>query len=270
MPKLGERKSKAVKNIRDMLHNLLQHIKSLRYVVISCFLVVTIFIASNIIPKHDGVGEKFEAITFKALSNISEFVSKIHYLFDDHNIIRKENKALKRQIYQIAQLQSENKALRALLNFKESRQIKTITVRVIGHDYNFLGMNLMINAGSDDGILDEALVFNQDGVIGRVVEVKAKISRVMTIYDPNSRIPVLLSYTGRRAMLGGNAKTDGSLPLRYLEDEHYFPDEVAITSDDGNILPPGFYVGDVTYYKDEIRVIPRIRWKELNYALVCV
>lgn len=113
---------------------------------------------------------------------------------------------------------------------------------------------LVANAGADHGVGIGYIAVNENGLIGRVVSVGRRSSRVLMLDDYNSRIPVLGEASRVRAVLAGQATRAPELLLHPYQMQPPRLDfivgaqalregERVITSGDGGLFPRGIPVG---------------------------
>ncbi|MBY0564203.1 MAG: rod shape-determining protein MreC [Hyphomonadaceae bacterium] len=113
---------------------------------------------------------------------------------------------------------------------------------------------LVANAGHDHGVRVGYIALNENGLIGRVVSVGRRSSRVLMLDDYNSRIPVMGVSSRVRAVLAGQATQPPELithPYQLQAPRMDFivgaqnlrEGERVITSGDGGIFPRGISVG---------------------------
>lgn len=113
---------------------------------------------------------------------------------------------------------------------------------------------LVANAGSDHGVRVGYIAINENGLIGRVVSVGRRTSRVLMLDDYNSRIPVMGEASRVRAVLAGQASHPPELYTAPFEMQRPRLDfivgaqslregERMITSGDGGLYPRGIPVG---------------------------
>jgi len=142
-------------------------------------------------------------------------------------------------------LDSENKALRELLNFVPSSNAKTIAARVIGDAGGAFARTMILNAGSRDGVRKGEAVITGAGLVGRVQEVGLRSSRLLLLSDLNSRIPAVIENSRVRGIAAG---TNGeTLRLVHLPpDVVVEPGDRVVTSGNGGALPPGVPIGVVS------------------------
>lgn len=141
-------------------------------------------------------------------------------------------------------LESENKALRELLNFVPTGEAKTVSARIIGDAGGAFARTMILNAGSKAGVRKGQAVITGAGLVGRVQEIGLHSSRLLLLSDLNSRIPVVIESSRVRGVVAG---TNGDT-LRLV---HMPPDAVAepgdriVTSGHGGALPAGIPIGVV-------------------------
>lgn len=189
------------------------------------------------------------------------------YLKDENEALRQENRQLK-QFYTQARLwQSEIKRLHALLHVVQELPTSYITARVVGDVSGPFLRNIIVNAGTLQGVKKGQLVMNEEGVLGRVYEVNQRSSRIMLITDINSRVPVMTGETKERGIMTGN--NTHHMILRYLpEDTKVKPGEMVITSGDGELFPAGLAIGTIQEVSDQIVVVPLVNWSRLDYISI--
>ena len=76
------------------------------------------------------------------------------------------------------------------MDIKEVDYLKKITARILIDAYKDDGSILYIDVGKNDGLKINDVVFNEKGLIGRVIELGSNSSKVLTIFNQNSIIPV--------------------------------------------------------------------------------
>ena len=113
---------------------------------------------------------------------------------------------------------------------------------------------LVANAGADHGVRVGYIVVNENGLIGRVVSVGRRSSRILMVDDYSSRIPVMGEASRVRAVLAGQATRPPDLytapfqmqPPRLdfiVGAQNLREGERVITSGDGGLFPRGIPVG---------------------------
>ena len=102
-----------------------------------------------------------------------------------------ENRNLKKKLDKSDFLLLENQRLKNLLKIDEINYVKKITARILIDAYKDDGLLFYIDAGKEEGLKINDIVFNEYGLIGRVTELGNYSSKVLTIFNENSVIPVV-------------------------------------------------------------------------------
>lgn len=141
------------------------------------------------------------------------------------------------------------------------------TARVIADSTNPFVRTAMIDAGRDQGMKAGFPAINADGVVGRLLAIGPRASRLLLINDFNSRIPVMIGSNAVRAMMVGD---NGPLPrLQHVAPgEAIKPGDDVVTSGVGGVYPRGLRVGSVVDMGDELRVELKARLERLEYVSI--
>ena len=99
--------------------------------------------------------------------------------------------------------QYENKELKELINDYVSSSDKIFAKIIVDHDSPFL-KSIIINKGSKDNIKIGTNIYDQSYLVGRVIEVNYKTSRVLLLSDLNSNVPVTIAPQNIQAIITGN------------------------------------------------------------------
>lgn len=113
---------------------------------------------------------------------------------------------------------------------------------------------LVANAGADHGVRVGFIAINENGLVGRVVSVGRRSSRVLMLDDYNSRIPVMGEASRVRAVMAGQATQPPELltgpfhveapRLDFIVGAQSLREgERMVTSGDGGLYPRGIPVG---------------------------
>jgi rod shape-determining protein MreC len=159
--------------------------------------------------------------------------------------LESDNARLQSQVIQLQQQLKDTDVLYALLKFARSRPNDTYTAAaVIGRDPSPFLRYIMIDKGSDDGLLRGMPVVTAQGLAGRVDAVIANAARVQLINDPGSAVNVQLSTSRTDAILTGSITGDVQLEMVPL-DITLEPGEVVLTSALGGAYPADILIGQV-------------------------
>ena len=129
-----------------------------------------------------------------------------------------------------------------LLDLVGETQGQSVTARVVAEENGPFAASRIANAGAANGVREGFAAINEYGLVGRVVRVGEYTSRILMLTDFASRIPVMGTQSGDRALLVG----DNGTSARLLEPEtpdKIIPGEVWVTSGDDGKMPLGVRVG---------------------------
>jgi len=162
-------------------------------------------------------------------------------------------------------LASENAELRNLLKLAPEPAISYLTARIIASSGSVYVRNVIINAGRENGVVRGQAAITGDGLIGRVTEVGDRAARILLITDLNSRVPVIIEGSRRRAVLSGDNSDRPSLRNTEAGTAIRIGDRIS-TSGEGGIFPAGLPVGIVTAFEGELaRVEPHAALSLVDY-----
>ncbi len=131
-------------------------------------------------------------------------------------------------------LQLENARLRALMGVRTDPPIPMVLGQTV----------LEVDVGAARGVTEGNPALSEHGLVGRVVGVAPKASRILLLTDAESRVPVLLPRTNGRAILTGDGGPNPTLAFLRAHDALRQGDRV-LTSGDGGVFPRGLPVGSV-------------------------
>lgn len=152
---------------------------------------------------------------------------------------------LQAQVIQLQQQVGETQVLAALVDFSRARPENTYrAAAVIGRDPSPFLHYVIINRGSNEGILRGMPVVTDQGLVGRVDAVIADAARVQLITDPASSVNVRLQNAEEEGSLVGSVTGDVILQL-IPQDAVVETGDLVLTSGLGGGYPSDLIVGQV-------------------------
>lgn len=214
----------------------------------------------------DGLAPVFDVLS-RPMAMIDTMTARIQSyrgLMAENEKLRAENESLVRWQNAVLTLQSENKELRSLLNYKAEPSLSYISARVIADTGGAYVRSFVVTSGRLDGVREGMAAVTGEGLVGRVVEVGDWTSRIILITDLNSRIPVMLMGTADHAILAGD--NDSQPDLLYLpQDADVKVGERVMTSGHGGVFPPNIPVGVIASVDHgKVRVAPLASLGRIN------
>ncbi len=166
-------------------------------------------------------------------------------LLRENASLRGERLLLRGQVQQMAALRAENIRLRALLNSTALIQDDVLVAELIGIAPDPTRHQVVLNKGARDGVYVGQPLLDAAGLMGQVVEVAARSSRVLLITDATHAVPVQVNRNGVRAIAEGIGRLD-TLELRHVAATTDIREgDLLVTSGLGRRFPTGYPVAVV-------------------------
>lgn len=214
---------------------------------------------------------------FLALQEIFTAPRDVTALREQNSELQNEVANLQAQVIQLQQQVGETERLAALVDFNRVRpEIEVKAAAVIGRDPSPFLHYVIINRGSNDGILRGMPVVTDQGLVGRVDAVIADAARVQLITDPASRVNVYLQNADEEASLLGSVTGDVVLEL-IPQDANVETGDLVLTSGLGGGYPPDLIVGQIVNIRSRdfdlfqsATVQPVVDFNRLQLVLIIV
>ena len=184
------------------------------------------------------------------LKNTFIEVSDYTTFFRNYKNNKNELEALKSNYVSNEIIQFENKELKELINDYVSSSNKILAKIIVDHNSPFL-KSIIINKGSKDSIRIGTNVYDQSYLIGRVIEVNYKTSRVLLLSDLNSNVPVTIAPQNIQAIVTGSGDNLGQ--IKYIKDglsEEFIEESIVYTSGTGAIFKSGTPIGRLKIFNE--------------------
>jgi len=214
---------------------------------------------------------------FLALQDVFTSPQDVITLRQQNADLQREVSELQSQVIQLQQQVGETQQLAALVDFSRARPENTYRgAAVIGRDPSPFLHYVIINRGSNDGILRGMPVVTDQGLVGRIDAVIADAARVQLITDPGSTINVRLQNAEVEASLVGSVTGDTLLEL-LPQDANVETGDLVLTSGLGGGYPPDLIVGQIVTVRSRdvdlfqnATVQPVVDFNRLQIVLVIV
>lgn len=109
---------------------------------------------------------------------------------------------------------AEDRKRRAALVEKAAPATRVVTAQVVA--FGTHGDTVALDVGTRDGVRADQMVFDADGLVGRVVQAGHSVSIVRLAADPASSVGVRMTETRQIGIVTGRGVRDGLLRLRLL------------------------------------------------------
>ena len=188
--------------------------------------------------------------------------------YKDYNSNKDELENLKSKEISTKIIISENKELKNLIEDYTLSSNKILAKVIVDHMSPFL-RTIIINKGSSEGVEIGTNIYDRNYLVGRVIEVNYKSSRVLLLSDLNSSVPISITPGNIQAIVVGNGKNSGE--IKYIKDNlvKYIEDQsIAYTSGTGSIFKSGIPVGRVSTLESSFFVNYYSDFEQLKYVFV--
>jgi rod shape-determining protein MreC len=258
--------------------------------IIACLLVIiSLIILSYSVKQPTRVGFFRELImetaaplssmitlSFKDLAGVWKRYIFLVGLEDENGRLKRDNASLIQEINRYREGYLENIRLQKLLALKERTNHHTIAAMVIGRDQTSTIKTILINKGTSHGLRLDLPVIADQGVVGRIVETSAHVSRVLLLIDENSNIDALIQENRIQGILQGAASLGCS--LKYVaKTETVNVGNIIVSSGLSGLFPKGLLLGVVKNVEktdsglfQKIDIAPYVDFSRLEEVMVIV
>ncbi len=264
------------------LRKNLKNIIILSVLIVICIIIITVsFRDVDLFRRTRSVTLDFfkpvQENTYLFFQPVTRFFNRVGSYFkltDTVQQLETENSKLRQAYSESINLKIENDALRRLLGLKIREEYDTEPAKVIGYFYNKWKSEIVIDIGTNSGIVEGMAVVNEDGLIGMVTLTSNYTSQVRLLNDPQSTIGARVLSSRKLGMVeGSNEKV---VYLNYIPSgETVLKGDILITSEFGEYIPPELLIGRIkkigqssdVYYR-QIEVEPFVDLMDIEYVLV--
>ena len=224
-------------------------------VVLVAINIIVLSITSRKRPPSYGLGHvalPFVAPFQEAVTHSIQFLRGIwsHYFYLVS--VAKENDQLKRALGQATEKNNQlnevalsNIRLRNLLNFQKTLSARVLSAEVIAKDPSSWFKSIIIDKGKAGGIEKGLPVVIAEGIVGQVIEVSRKHSKVLLVKDQNSAVDALVQRTRARGVVKGESTE--KCQLKYVLRKHDIQvGDTVISSGLDGVFPKGLRIGQVS------------------------
>lgn len=188
----------------------------------------------------------------------------------DIYVVYEENKALKQNLQQFAQITAdlnemkiENEELRNMLEARESKlsDYKLRMAEVVARSPDRWNHTLIIDKGTKDGISPNMAVITPEGYIGRIQSVSHFSSQVELVTDieRGNHIGAIVQGNERNyGVVEGYDPKNNLLIMRKIPMQSIIePKQIVITSGLGGTIPRGLVIGEVVSVRSDDQLLTK-------------
>ena len=233
------------------------------------------------IGKNLNRGFTFLRDNFKDIINYKSNSKKLESLQDENEKLKEEVIALNNKLDDVQSLDSLKKALNYI---DEKYQAKSISANVVGKNDGNWYDSFIIGAGKNQGVKEESIVTNGNGLVGIVYEVSDNYSKAISLLDTKSSVSFkLLKDSNFKGVITQNSTLDDKENYKnkgylcgYMFDSSYnvLPGDMITTSGLG-VYPEGIPIGEVDKVIDDknksmkyVVVKPYVNFKNIDDVII--
>ena len=215
------------------------------------------------------------SVRYVSVRNLLASPGNITELREQKPNIKSQVTQLQTQLIEMEERLGEAQVCFALLDFARTNpQYDYIAATVIGREISPFLQYIIIDKGTEEGVLYGMPVVTQQGLVGRVDAVIAGAARIKLITDSTSVVNIYLQSGDIEAQLQGSLTGDLFLDMIAIGAVVELGD-VVLTSGLGGNYPPNIFVGQVlsTQNRDNAlfqtaSVQPIVDFKSINAVLI--
>jgi rod shape-determining protein MreC len=228
------------------------------FVSFTLFCIISLSVQSSTFTLTlEGIGSALIMPFQKGYDSIQGGVHRIWAGFTELNDVRNQLQKTREKLQryesmteELSEIKRENERLRSLMGLKERIPYETIPASIISKDPDNWFRTLIINRGSRDGIKINmpVIAFRNDekAVVGKIIEVRHSISRIVPIISPDMKLGVMIQESRFPGLLSGLTSSSNLCVVDYVSRAAVIKyGDVIITSGQGGVFPSGLIVGTV-------------------------
>lgn len=221
-------------------------------VLLVAFMALFLGPTGKLLPIEKGALQLFSPVQYalarsvESLDSLRGIIKGPVRLQEENEELHRQIRALRTQVEMLREAQIENEVLREQLGFAEAHpSYQVLPAEVIGRDPSNLVRSLIVDRGSDDGVMSDMPVITDRGLVGRVVEVHRTSSTILLLTDAASSVNGLVQRTRATGIVQGRM---GRNPvMRFIpQGTPVEVGDVILTSGLGGNFPKRIVIGYVT------------------------
>lgn len=252
-----------------------------RWYLFICFLVVVLvfipvsrdFISHSVLVVTRPVASWFSSKAFFSRGFLNG-ITEISNLREQNSDLAEKLRQSQIDKSNYEELKAENEILKKQLGFKEQIKDKElILAKIINREPTTFLDNIIIDKGSDDGIVTGMAVVSNGALVGRISEILSNQSKVTLITSKDSVIQAMLQTNRDMGVLRGGLS---GMTLENIPQDVVVADkEGVVTSGLGGGVEQGILIGKVTGQKSSkaeiykvLNIEPTVDFSKLEIVFV--
>ena len=203
---------------------------------------------------------------------------------DENEALRDENERMRAQLIELQTAQQEATIQSGIATYIAGasfpEDFEPVVARIIGRPPSPYQQEITISAGSGDGIVDNAPVVTEEGLVGLVTDVAGSTARITLLTDQSSAVSAVVLESGAAGVVRHGASSSSLILDRVEKDQMVAEGNTVITSgwkteQFESLFPRGIPIGivesvgqqDVDLFK-RIQIAPLVDFDSLSMVIV--
>lgn len=208
-------------------------------------------------------------------ATLRQYTRSYQQLIAENQRLKEEQLIQKAHMQKYMSLEAENESLRTLLKASPRPGETLLVAEIIQVDSDPFIHRVVINKGSNQGVILGQPVIDATGVVGEVIEVHPNVSRVILLTDASNGIAVENIRNGIRGIVVGRGSIK-TLELQHVPNtiDLELGDTLVTSGLDGR-YPPGYPVGIISLVEHKpgesfasVQITPSARLERTRQVLL--
>ena len=188
------------------------------------------------------------------VAKLQKGLKSLDELEDENAALIAQNNELRASSQLLGDLESENKRLRAALDYRERSSFKLLPAEIMGRDASSWWNTVKINRGFAQEVDAAQPVLTAEGLVGRTTTVSKDVSIVLLLTDENCQVAARVEGTNEQGILSGQRVAGNAAPelvLNFLNrDANLQPGMKVFTAGvSGAVFPAGIPLGTIKEFR---------------------
>ena len=198
------------------------------------------FLSAVVYPVRAMVNMPFDAGTW-----VSEGLTSRTELIAENRRLRHQALIIESRLGKYAQLEAENRRLRALLDSSAKVAERVLVAELLNVGSDPFSRLIVLNKGRRHGVFSGQSLIDAHGVMGQIVNVGPFSSTALLITDPSHALPVRVRRNGYRSVAAGRGSINELELLHVPNNAELEVGDTVLTSGLGGRFPVGYPVGRI-------------------------
>ena len=216
------------------------HIITLVFVLIAFFMMVF---------RHDGGLQSVRKASVLAISYLEQPLSQVRIYrtaLQTNEQLGKQNIILQDEIARLRSVKEENRALRDLLELRDTLQHDLIPAKIVAKNLTGINNSFTIDRGERDGVETGMALINAQGLIGQVILTTPGHAQIMPFHNAMFRVSSHIQGSRAYGIVSWSGEGSDELVMNYVPQTIRVSEGAVVeTSGFSNQFPPHIPIGEV-------------------------